>query len=122
MQTYRMMVDEVFQKDFQANNRDEALKMAMNIACQHGYGNSGRNVWVQEIKEGIKDVGVEFETYDHVLKIKGRGYLFFKVNNEQEAAREYNEKYRGKRFWFNARKPADDGKNEYGRIIRTYYC
>jgi hypothetical protein len=44
------------------------------------------------------------------------------ANDESEARQIYQKTYMGKRFWFNANKPSEDGKHEYGKIIRTYYC
>lgn len=122
MKNYRMVVGDVYQKDIVANDSNEAMNKAIQIACQHGYRNSGLNVCVMEIKDGIKQIGIEFEAYDRVFKEKHHEYLFVMANDESEARQIYQKTYAGKRFWFNASNPSEDGKNEYGKIIRTYYC
>lgn len=122
MPKYRMTIGESFQRDIEANNMDDAMNRAIGIAIRSGYRNSGKSVFVQEIKDGIKEIGIEFEAYDRVFKESFRNYLFIMANNEREAIDLYNKQYKGKHFWFNAMKPEADGKNEYGKVIRTYYC
>lgn len=122
MQNYRMTIGDVYQKDIVANDSNEAMNKAIQIAYQRGYRNSGLDVCVMEIKDGIKQIGIEFEAYDRVFKKNFREYLFIMANNEREAIELYNKQYKGKHFWFNAMKPEDDGKHEYGKVIRTYYC
>lgn len=122
MPKYRMTIGESFQRDIEANNSDDAMNRAIGIAIRSGYRNSGLDVCVMEIKDGIKQIGIEFEAYDKVFKKNFRNRVFIMANNEREAIELYNKQYKGKHFWFNAMKPEADGKNEYGKVIKTYYC
>ena len=106
--------------DVDAQNSDEAFKIA--YAKPESKSRWYSDVSVMEIEPGPKQIGVEFESYDTVFKQSFRGYLFFTAEDEADAIRQYNEKYKGKRYWFDACKPAADGKNEYRRVISTYYC
>ena len=77
---------------------------------------------IEEVPEGPKVIGIEFEYEDTAFKKTFTDYIFIRANDEAQAVDYYNRHYKGGRFWFHAGKTEDDGKCIRGKVLETYYA
>ena len=105
-------------RDIMAENSDDAFRKAYRMPEAKHYS----NVTIYKKPQGKTCIGIEFIYTDTVFKQDFHGYVFVDANSEREASDWYCRNLRGKRFWFNAHEPKPDGKNVYGRVIKTYFA
>lgn len=107
--------------DVTAKNADEAFKIAYGMPesdCRR-YTEIG----VEEIPEGIANIGIRFAYYDEGLKKTSYNYMIIKAKNESHAKEYYNATYKGKKFYqpwphkINAK-----GNCVYGKVVETYFA
>lgn len=106
--------------DVQAACSDDAFDMAykMSEATSRAY----TDISVEEVPDGPKVIGIEFEYEDTAFKKTFPGYIFIRAYNEAQAVDYYNRHYKGGRFWFHAGKTEENGKCVRGKVLETYYA
>lgn len=106
--------------DFKAEDMDQAFGLALKMpeASDRRFS----EVSVEEIAEGLKNIGLEINYFDTAIRRQFRDCLIIRAYDEDEAVRYYNKFLRGGRFWFYANKTEPDGKCQRGDVIRAYYA
>ena len=104
--------------DLTAENTDEAFAKAYRLPQAKRYTECS----IMEKPTESSVIGVEFSYYDTVIKKNFTGFVFIKAESEGAARLFYIRNLKDKRFWFDAGKPAEDGKCIYGYVKRTYFA
>lgn len=108
-------------RDVYAVDSDNALTQAYKMPEARSRQYS--NVWVEEIPDGPSTIGIEFETYDKVIKRTFTNRVFVIAKDEAEAKDWYKRNLMGRKtFCHYPDEPEPDSKCSYGRIRRTYFA